>query len=277
MNAPLAPQDRLLARLLQVAVGEGASALQCIRAQHAHQVLSLEVEGPTLALPLLGLKRVRTAGDCFDVSPGEIFIVTGPCTIDVEHRLDAAAHRYLTVGLPLTPAVLSAARQLWGEPLRAAAPLATRASAAPLADLLLRWSDAVEQHREREAALAVTGVLLRLAEQGHAGLLQPVAPTLAARVRAMVAERPGHAWSSGDVEAELGLSGPTLRRRLADEGVGLRHLIVQARLARGMELLYTTTLPVKSVAQRVGYQSASSFAKRFAERYGMEPSRIANG
>ncbi|NZD47207.1 AraC family transcriptional regulator [Sphaerotilus sulfidivorans] len=44
-----------------------------------------------------------------------------------------------------------------------------------------------------------------------------------------------------------------------------------------MQLLYTTRLPVKTVAQRVGYRSVSSFVRRFGERYGVEPSRIGLG
>jgi len=111
---------------------------------------------------------------------------------------------------------------------------------------------------------------------GHHSLLEPPAPTLGGRIRSMVAENPGREWSSLDLELSLGMSGATIRRHLAAEGASLRKIIVEARLARALELLYTTRLPVKTVAQRVGYASASSFVKRFSERYGTEPSRIGN-
>ena len=56
----------------------------------------------------------------------------------------------------------------------------------------------------------------------------------------------------------------------------LRELIGDARLAQAMQLLYTTRLPLKTVAARVGYRSLSSFSRRFCERYGMDPSAIGN-
>ncbi|NYF36495.1 transcriptional regulator GlxA family with amidase domain [Stenotrophomonas sp. JAI102] len=56
----------------------------------------------------------------------------------------------------------------------------------------------------------------------------------------------------------------------------MRELITDARLAHAMGLLYTTRLPLKTVAARVGYRSLGSFSKRFVERYGLEPAAIGN-
>ena len=47
------------------------------------------------------------------------------------------------------------------------------------------------------------------------------------------------------------------------------------RVEKSVPML-STQLPVKSVAARVGYTSVSAFIKRFRERYGVEPSRVAN-
>ena len=92
----------------------------------------------------------------------------------------------------------------------------------------------------------------------------------------MVAADPERAWSSADLESQLAVSGATLRRHLAAEGQSLRQVIGEARLSHGLTLLLSTQLPVKSVAARVGYTSVSAFIKRFRERYGVEPSRVAN-
>lgn len=43
------------------------------------------------------------------------------------------------------------------------------------------------------------------------------------------------------------------------------------RLRRAAQLLSTTTMSVEGVANRVGYQSRSSFSKAFKGRYGMDP------
>ena len=64
--------------------------------------------------------------------------------------------------------------------------------------------------------------------------------------------------------------------QLAAAGTSLRDIIASARLAQALTLLISTRLPVKSVAQRVGYASAASFSKRFTERYGVEPSRVSS-
>jgi methylphosphotriester-DNA--protein-cysteine methyltransferase len=73
-----------------------------------------------------------------------------------------------------------------------------------------------------------------------------------------------------------GDSGATLRRRLASEQLSVRELIADARLAYAMQLLYTTRLPLKTVAARVGYRSLGSFNRRFAARYGLDPAEIGN-
>lgn len=76
------------------------------------------------------------------------------------------------------------------------------------------------------------------------------------------------------MEEQFALSGATLRRRLAAEDTSLRQLLTEARLAHGMQLLYTTDLPLKTVAARAGYRFAASFSKRFAEQYGLAPTDI---
>jgi AraC-like DNA-binding protein len=113
-------------------------------------------------------------------------------------------------------------------------------------------------------------------EQGFHELLQPRAPSLPAQIRAMIAADPAKEWSSEELEHALAMSGATLRRRLAAEGTSLRNLMAEARLSQAFTLLSTTDLPVKTVALRVGYNSASTFARRFGERYGVEPSRLCN-
>ena len=61
-----------------------------------------------------------------------------------------------------------------------------------------------------------------------------------------------------------------------DGQVAIVELITDARLAHAMQLLYTTGLPLKTVAARVGYRSLGSFTKRFSARYGMDPGAIGN-
>jgi len=116
--------------------------------------------------------------------------------------------------------------------------------------------------------------VLAWCRQGHGNLLLPQAPSLGEQIRDRIAAEPARDWQSRDVEDQFALSGATLRRRLAAERTSLRQLLTEARLAHGMTLLYTTDLPLKTVAARAGYRSAASFSKRFAEQYGLAPTDI---
>ena len=280
MNAPAAPIDLLLSRLLALARDERMPPCGCIRAVQGHAIKSAELGGPLLVLPLVGHKRLRDGELRLSVCPGELLLVPGARQVDMENLPDAAAGEYVAVGLMVPEPVREAARRLWRTP----PPVQPGASAvlalgthAELAEGWMQWALAVEQGRGLQADHALLGLVLRLCELGHAGVLVPVELRLAARIHAMVAERPARDWSSDDIERATGLSGATLRRRLADEGTSLRRVLVEARLACALQLLYTTRLPVKTVAQRVGYRSVSSFVRRFGERYGVEPSRIGLG
>jgi AraC-like DNA-binding protein len=146
----------------------------------------------------------------------------------------------------------------------------------PVEPQLQAWCHALQAQRPDQARLALSSLLLRLCAQGHTALLAPPLPGFAAQVRAIVAAQPARDWRSRDFEDALGLSGATLRRRLSAEQTTLSEVIVQARLAQAMELLYTTRWPIKTIAARVGYRSPASFSRRFAQRYGLEPGEIGN-
>ena len=280
MNAPAAPIDLLLSRLLALSRDETRPPCGCLRAVQGHAIKSAELSEPVLVLPLLGSKRLRDETPWQDVGPGQLMVVPGARRVDMEHRPDRLTGEYVAVGLFVPESVRAAARRLWDRPVPGLAGEVVVLALTAHPELIegwRQWALAVEQGRALQADHALLGLVLRLCELGHAGLLAPVELRLAARIHAMVAERPARDWSSDDIERATGLSGATLRRRLADEGTSLRRVLVEARLACALQLLYTTRLPVKTVAQRVGYRSVSSFVRRFGERYGVEPSRIGLG
>lgn len=47
-------------------------------------------------------------------------------------------------------------------------------------------------------------------------------------------------------------------------------------MGHALELLYTTALPVKTVAARAGYRSVQSFSRQFEARYQLRPADIGN-
>lgn len=83
---------------------------------------------------------------------------------------------------------------------------------------------------------------------------------LGADVRVLVTQRLRDGAPMGEVAAALGWTERTLRRRLADEGVGYRELVDEVRSSVAEALTARpVTLPVAELAERLGYASASAY------------------
>lgn len=265
--------DGLLQRLEQLAERGDAGHHACIRAHRSHTLKALEIAQPTLAILLRGRKRARAPGVDLEFGRGDLMLVSRRCRLDVEHR-PGAGHGYLSLVVPLCEEVLDAARRLWQAPLQQAGPTLARYPAADWRSHLTVWADALQAGRDGQARGALTGLVIALCDAGHGALLSAPPPSIADHIRRLVSADPARAWQTRDFEPALGISGATLRRRLAAERTSLRDVLRNARLARALELLYTSRLPVKTIAARVGYRSPGSFARRFAARYGLHPSAL---
>jgi transcriptional regulator GlxA family with amidase domain len=76
-----------------------------------------------------------------------------------------------------------------------------------------------------------------------------------------------------DVARRVATSPRQLQRVFAEvDGRGFRSYLRRIRMCRAAELLATTDLPVKEIAQRVGYRDASQFSKAFKRTRGVTPS-----
>jgi AraC-like DNA-binding protein len=76
--------------------------------------------------------------------------------------------------------------------------------------------------------------------------------------------------SQDQVARSLGLSTPTLRRRLAQAGLSFRRLSAEYRQAELQELL-ATGLPVREIAERLGLSDDRSLRRFCADRLGVSP------
>lgn len=276
MSAPIDTTTSLLATLASLADCQRADGYACITARREHGASSVEIPQPQFAILLQGRKQVRTAQQSLEFAPGDLFLITRRCRIDVVNIPDPHSGVYLSAIVPMCAEALTAARALWNEPLPQAGDALARLPLAEHGATLLQWRQALEHGHYTEARLALASLALAFCRRGHGSLLVPPEPSVGERIRDLIAAQPERDWQSRDFEAQLGLSGATLRRRLASEHSSVRELITDARLAHAMGLLYTTRLPLKTVAARVGYRSLGSFNKRFAERYGLEPAAIGN-
>jgi len=276
MSTPIDTTTSLLATMASLADCQRADGYACITARREHGASSVDIPQPQFAILLQGRKQVRTAQQSLEFAPGDLFLITRRCRIDVVNIPDPHSGVYLSAIVPMCAEALTAARALWNEPLPEAGDALARLPLAEHGATLLQWRQALEHGHYTEARLALASLAVAFCRRGHGSLLIPPEPSVGDRIRDLIAAQPERDWQSRDFEAQLGLSGATLRRRLASEHSSVRELITDARLAHAMSLLYTTRLPLKTVAARVGYRSLGSFNKRFAERYGLEPAAIGN-
>ena len=276
MPVQTAVPDELGAQLLALIHSPPVADYLCVTARREHGVKAVRIDQPMLGIVLQGRKRLGRDGQAVDVAAGDVFLVTRRCQLDAVNKPDAVSGQYLTLAVPLCDQVLDAVRLLWAELPPAAGPEVLRFQAASLQTQLADWCNALQAGRLGAARLALVSLLLRLCEWGHAALLVQPPPTVATQLHQMIDAEPDRDWRSLDFELALGLSGATLRRRLAQEGTTVSAVVADARLAHALTLLYTTRWPLKTVAARVGYRSVASFSRRFAERFGVEPGAIGN-
>jgi AraC-like DNA-binding protein len=92
------------------------------------------------------------------------------------------------------------------------------------------------------------------------------------RAVAAMRARPEHAFTLPELAELAGMSRSAFAARfagaLAQSPIGFLKTV---RLARAVELLTRTDMPVKAVAARVGYSSRSSFTRAFLARHGAAP------
>ncbi|ASL42100.1 Urease operon transcriptional activator [Burkholderia sp. AD24] len=116
-------------------------------------------------------------------------------------------------------------------------------------------------------------VLLWLAERDfHFSLPGMASP--GQQVRRLLSTDPSIAWSMERVAQETATSIPTLRRRLAAEGIVFRELVQDVRMQHALALLQNTDASVLNIALATGYASPSRFAARFRARFGYLPTDI---
>ena len=220
-------------------------------------------EAPVILRVDRGRKVIRGAIDAV-VPEGALALLPAGLALDVENH-PAPDGPYRATALVVGPGVAAprgvAAR--W----QTADPRAGQAFDRAL-ELARRGAvpQAIRDHAVAEVLLWLDSLGLRLPEPGP----EPVA----ARVRRLAAGDLARDWTAADLSRALGMSGATLRRRLAEEGTGLSALMTDLRMNRALGLLQATDLPVGVIAAEVGYASPSRFAVRFRARFGLSPRDI---
>lgn len=279
---PAAPS---LPAWLEAGLQSGAEHVTIV-AQRAYRLRAVQVDAPLLVVPMAGLKRLEVDGKQAEVACGEFVMLHQACRMGVENLPppgDADAYRAWVVPFPWR--VVTLARSLVGAHSSSAPAAAVPAKPFSCGDVtpllpgvrayLTAMSPVGEVPNAAQRDHALLGLLLALARAGHDYFLHAQDPSMAARIRLLVAAAPARSWVSGDFELALHVSGATLRRRLAQEETSLRHILRETRLQHGLGLLQSSRRPLKSIALASGYLSVASFSRGFLDQFGVEPGAVS--
>lgn len=125
---------------------------------------------------------------------------------------------------------------------------------------------AVLTHRQLEPIIWLRshGIhLQKLATQNPIGL-----------VRQLIETDLAYSWQAKEIAHALGMSQPTMRRRLSDAGQGFAKILLFTRLERGLTLLQTSHEPITQIAYECGFKTPAHFSDAFRKRFGIRPKDI---
>lgn len=129
-----------------------------------------------------------------------------------------------------------------------------------------------------ELATALFVMMLRVYFEQSApssGIIRLLASSSSARAVTAMLRAPAHPWTLDQLAAEAHVSRATLVRIFRREGdIAPLGFLSELRLGLAHQRLSSTNGPLAQVAEAVGYDSESAFARAFQRRYGMSPAKL---
>jgi AraC-like DNA-binding protein len=272
--APLARHDSR-----HIAHQQKFSFVSAFVARRTETIQSINMPVAGLLVVLEGVKKIWWAGQTFSYGPGAAFALPTGAYVDVVNEPDKRSGIYRALFLGFSAGLLAEARRRWSA--LATGHLTDDPTVeidAALASAILHTSEALAGGIEvsnRVTEQRILEVLLLMAEAGAAPLRPDIKTcSFTDAVRAIVRDRPGHAWAAPAVAAQLCKSEPTLRRMLCREGTSFRQIVADERMRAARSILLSGRSSVAEAAVVAGYTSLSHFAKRFHSIFGCLPSQI---
>ena len=270
-----------LARTLHVRPGLGMSAH--VMQGEGLEIVRIRVDRPAVILVDRGIKSVQPASvRAVRAMPGQMLLLAGGQTVDFHNRITDGERyeaRWLMFGGSVLddPYYLATVQRLPAGSANSSNVSMLRHVPAGLAEAFERARQGMAPDPSRPEAV-VRQQMLEVAHwliaEGRVLRVPPHDARVSGRIRAMLATQLDGDWRSETIASSLAMSEATLRRRLSVEGVTLRELIADVRMASALVLLQATTRPVSDIASSVGYDSPSRFAVRFRDRFGFAPTAV---
>ncbi|AYR25130.1 helix-turn-helix transcriptional regulator [Herbaspirillum rubrisubalbicans] len=251
-----------------------------IRARHEQQLRQVFIGQASICHVRQGKKRVQWGKRHLLCGQDCLLLIAPGTQINVANLPRAGEYAADMVSLP--PTLIDRFRLHYpgqGVPAREAGAISSISSVTQEADLLRAWRHLLECLRD-EAALplqcqAAEGLLLALSLAGAmGGLLRERGDAISHHIEQHLLMLPPEERSLERVADAFHCSVSTLRRRLAREQTGFRELLDKVQLGLALEQLQASSLPIADIAATCGYDSASRFAMRFRQHYGISPSEL---
>ncbi len=270
-----------LARSLHVRPGLGVAAH--VMQGEGLEIVRIRVERPAVILVDRGIKSVKPArGSAVRALPRQMLLLAGGQTVDFHNRITDGERyeaRWLMFGGTVLddPYYLASARRVSAADAAMPPTAVLRRVSSGLAEAFERARCGLAPDPSRPEAV-VRQQLLEVAHwllaEGMVLRVPPDDARVSGQIRAMLSVQLDGDWDSATIARALAMSEATLRRRLAAEGVTLRELVADVRMASALVLLQATSRPVAEIAAKVGYESPSRFAVRFRDRFGFAPTAV---
>lgn len=137
-------------------------------------------------------------------------------------------------------------------------------------DELLRHATGGDRYGALRATHLLESILIQLAEDRQQAQSRPA--WLKKAIGRLDDAARGEAVDYDAVAAELDMAQSTLRRRFrAAVGLPPHEYVLQARVATARRLLGETNLPIKTIAQQLGYNDVYFFSRQFRKLAGVPP------
>lgn len=261
------------------------TSLTTLITRRREHLARLQLRQAVIGIILDGSKEMHLAGQIWQLSAGECFLLPAGIEIDVVNVPAESSGCYRAIVLNLPAALILRAAAAYPAAIDNSSSRATIDQ--PRLPLTAAAIDSLV-HAVQEIVLPPAGISTGLAEQlvehrvmevmlhfaDHILIGRNALPSISDRARLHLCSHPARAWTAAGLATELKMSEATLRRRLKAEGHGFKTLLDAARMDLAKRLLPDRQLSIDSIALSCGYAARGKFEQRFRKLQGMTPQRF---